>query len=102
MTSRSCDTEVFMKPLVVRSARQSFAGVVLMLLLINCNGKSPTAPAALPQPVPPVANRAGIVWGYVYAPAGTCLLGASVEMLDGSQAGARGAAVQSDFVLDNQ
>lgn len=61
------------------------ASVVMVLLLLGCNGNSPTDPAA--QPAPPTAAQPGVVWGYVKAPSGNCLVGAVVEVLDGPRAG---------------
>jgi hypothetical protein len=83
-----------MQSLVMRNARLSFAGVAAVVLLLSCNGESPTAPTVMQpvppagQPVPPAATT-GIVWGTVYQKSGACILGATVEMLDGPQAGAR-------------
>ena len=81
-----------MKSLLARSWPQSFFGVVILLLLLSCNGDSPTAPPAQPAPPqspPPTVTRLGFVGGYVYTPSGACLPGAVVEVLDGPRAGAR-------------
>lgn len=68
-----------MQSLVMRGARLSFAGCVIVALLVGCKAESPTAPA------PTNAN----VRGTVYEESGSCLAGATVEILDGPQGGTR-------------
>lgn len=84
-----------MKSLEARSFPQSFSGVVMGLLLLSCNGGSPTAPPA--QPPPPASSRPGAVWGYVFTGSSDCLRGAVVEVLDGARAGAKSTQIECDF-----
>ncbi|MDQ6801986.1 MAG: hypothetical protein M3041_14250 [Acidobacteriota bacterium] len=71
-----------------RPARGQFSGAALVLLLLSCNGDSPTAPRAQPpaQTEPPAAAT-GVVSGFVLDPSGVCLPGAVVEVLDGARVG---------------
>jgi hypothetical protein len=39
-----------MKSLLTRSSAAPFFGVVMLLLVLSCNGHSPTEPLAQPQP----------------------------------------------------
>ena len=72
-----------MRLLVIRGSAQLFAGVVTLLLLLNCNGNSPTAPLAQT----PAGSM--VVSGTVFDSSGTCIRGAVVEVLDGARAGDR-------------
>lgn len=66
------------------------------LLLINCNGESPTAPMLASERIP-VASDTGTIVGLVQSSSGACLEGAIVEVLDGPRAGAKAAMDCSDF-----
>ncbi|MEO8215996.1 MAG: hypothetical protein ABI718_02830 [Acidobacteriota bacterium] len=61
---------------------KSLSGVVMVLLLLGCNGESPTAPTAQP----PVASTSDVA-AWVRSKSGACLEGAVVEVLDGIRAG---------------
>lgn len=66
---------------------RTISAVVLLLVLVSCNGDSPTAP-------PAGGGRTGSVSGFAHLSSGVCLPGAVVEVLDGPRAGAR--VVQTD------
>ena len=68
-----------MNSFVIRSARLSFAGFVAAVLMLSCNGESPTAPSSGPVDI---TSR---VSGIVSQESGSCLAGATVELLAGSQ-----------------
>jgi hypothetical protein len=72
-----------MKQHVIRRSPRLLSGVVILLLLLRCNGSSPTEP----QSQPPAAT--GFVSGTVLVSSGACLPGAVVEVLDGARAGDR-------------
>lgn len=72
-----------MKSHVTRSSPHFFSGVMISLLLLGCNGNSPTEP-----PLPPPATT-GFVSGTILVNTGACLPGAVVEILDGPRAGDR-------------
>lgn len=70
----------------MRTNRGPTLSAAVVLLLLGCNGESPTSPTA--QPPSPVA-RMGVVSGNVHTTTGACLVGAVVEVMDGPRAGAR-------------
>ena len=75
-----CHVEEFMKSRC-RPVLRSISLIVL-LLLVSCDGDSPTAP-------PAGGSRTGFVSGFAHVSSGACLPGAIVEVLDGPRAGAR-------------
>jgi hypothetical protein len=83
--------EVSMKSLPARISPQWFSGVVMVLfLLLSCNGESPTAPPAQPPPAQPPPNAtSGSIWGHVLGEGtgGVCIPDAVVEIVDGPGAG---------------
>lgn len=50
-----------MKSLLTRSSAKPFFGVVMLLLVLSCNGHSPTEPLAQPQPPAATAFVSGTV-----------------------------------------
>lgn len=77
---------------MMRDPNLHHAKLAMLLLLASlaagtgCNGESPTSPTV---DAPEVPRKLGHVYGTVYAPPEGCLVGATIEVLDGSQAGQR-------------
>ena len=72
-----------MNSFVIRSARLSFAGFFAAILMLSCNGESPTAPVSGPVDI---TSR---VSGVISRESGSCLAGATVELFESSQIAAQ-------------